>query len=207
MIHLFAEGGADRLRRQQPRLQFRYHGDDWFDSRRLQEDELRRRFSLGTLFLWLYWPSFNGALAGDDGNARHRAIINTLLSISASSLVSFMASRLLEGGSVRSVGIGKFNMVDIQNATLAGGVAMGCCANMLPQPWGALFIGMWAGLLSTFGFNKIQPFLEEKIGLKDTCGVHNLHGMPSLWGAFCSVVLAGISTHEQCLWCCRRHCD
>ena len=157
------------------------------------------------MFLWLYWPSFNGALAGDDGNARHRAIINTLLSISASSLVSFMASRLLEGGSVRSVGIGKFNMVDIQNATLAGGVAMGCCANMLPQPWGALFIGMWAGLLSTFGFNKIQPFLEEKIGLKDTCGVHNLHGMPSLWGAFCSVVLAGISTHEQCLWWCYYH--
>ena len=77
---------------------------------------------------------------------------------------------------------------------------MGCCANMRPQPWGALFIGMWAGLLSTFGFNKIQPFLESKLGLKDTCGVHNLHGMPSLWGAFCSVVLSAISTHEQCLF-------
>ena len=90
-------------------------------------------------------------------------------------------------------------MVDVQNATLAGGVAMGCCANMLPRPWGAMFIGAWAGVLSTFGFNKIQPFLDRVVGLKDTCGVNNLHGMPSIFGALCSVVLAAISNHDQCL--------
>jgi len=145
---------------------------------------------IGTLFLWLYWPSFNGALAGDVGNARHRSIINTVLSIATSAFSSFIMSRMLRRN-------GKFNMVDVQNATLAGGVAMGCCANMLPRPWGAMFIGLWAGILSTFGFNRIQGFLERKIGLLDTCGVHNLHGMPSVFGAFCSVVLAGIGHHSQ----------
>ncbi len=47
-------------------------------------------------------------------------------------------------------------------------------------------------------FNVLQGFLERKIGLKDTCGINNLHGMPSLFGAFCSVVLSAISNHDQC---------
>jgi ammonium transporter Rh len=97
------------------------------------------------VFLWLYWPSFNGALAGTDNNARHRSVINTTLSISASAFSAFVASRLLRHG-------GRFNMIDVQNATLAGGVAMGACANMLPQAWGALLIGTVAGALSTFGY-------------------------------------------------------
>ena len=96
---------------------------------------------------------------------------------------------------------GKFNMVDIQNATLSGGVAIGCSANMLPRPWGAMFIGSWSGVLSTVGFVKIQAFLERTCGLKDTCGIGNLHGMPSIFGAICSVILVAISNHTQCKHC------
>jgi len=145
---------------------------------------------IGTLFLWLFWPSFNGALAGDLGNARHRAIINTTLSIAASALVGFIGSRFLRSDL-------KFNMTDIQNATLAGGVAMGAVSNMIPNPWGALFIGACAGFLSVYGFNRIQRFLELKFQLHDTCGINNLHGMPSIFGAFCSVFVTGVSTHAQ----------
>lgn len=46
----------------------------------------------------------------------------------------------------------------IQNATLAGGVAMGTAANMQVQPFGALFIGFSAGLLSTAGYTYIKVF-------------------------------------------------
>lgn len=36
---------------------------------------------VGTLFLWIFWPSFNSALL--DGADQERAIINTYLSLSA----------------------------------------------------------------------------------------------------------------------------
>ncbi|KAJ4461460.1 putative ammonium transporter Rh type B [Paratrimastix pyriformis] len=81
-------------------------------------------------------------------------------------------------------------MVDIQNATLAGGVAIGSAAEMRLFPVGAIAVGILAGLLSCCGYRWLQPFLERTLGLHDTCGVHNLHGMPGLLGGLVSVVAA-----------------
>lgn len=40
----------------------------------------------------------------------------------------------------------------MQNATLAGGVAVGSVADMAIQPWGALLVGCSAGFLSVMGY-------------------------------------------------------
>lgn len=42
--------------------------------------------------------------------------------------------------------------VHIQNATLAGGVAVGTCADMEIPPYYAMIIGSIAGVVSVFGF-------------------------------------------------------
>ena len=49
----------------------------------------------------------------------------------------------------------KFVMEHIQNATLAGGVAIGACADLMVQPWAALLVGTIAGTISVYGFDEI----------------------------------------------------
>ncbi|XP_076815311.1 ammonium transporter Rh type A-like [Clavelina lepadiformis] len=134
---------------------------------------------IGTIFLWLYWPSFNAGPAV--GNERHRAVINTVLSLSACTVVTFAISSVINKK-------GKLNMVHIQNATLAGGVAMGASADLLTHPFGALLIGSSAAVVSTLGYQYLQPILQKRIKLHDTCGVHNLHGMPGILGAIVSAI-------------------
>ncbi|XP_063959335.1 ammonium transporter Rh type A-like [Lytechinus pictus] len=140
---------------------------------------------IGTLFLWIFWPSFNSALGDDD--QRHRAVLNTYFSLAACCVTTFAISSLLSKK-------GKFDMVHVQNATLAGGVAVGTAANLMIQPWGAILIGVVAGVLSTFGYKVIQPFLCEKFGLHDTCGVHNLHGMPGILGGLGGIVACALAS-------------
>eukprot|EP01123_Difflugia_compressa_P004544 TRINITY_DN15991_c0_g1_i1.p1 TRINITY_DN15991_c0_g1~~TRINITY_DN15991_c0_g1_i1.p1 ORF type:complete len:368 (+),score=70.42 TRINITY_DN15991_c0_g1_i1:110-1105(+) len=127
---------------------------------------------IGTIFLWMFWPSFNGALA--IGGQQHRVIINTVLALCVSCTVVFCYSYLLRDS--------KFEIVEIQNATLAGGVAVGCSSDLVIGPWGAMLIGLVAGTISAFGFMYLTPWLEKKLGLHDTAGIHNLHGMPGILG-------------------------
>ena len=97
----------------------------------------------GTIFLWLFWPSFNAGLA--EGDARHRAVINTYYSLAACCVTTFAMSSLVSKEN-------KLDMVHIQNSTLAGGVAMGTACDMMVHPFGALIIGMSAAILSVCGY-------------------------------------------------------
>ena len=101
----------------------------------------------------------------------------------------------------------------IQNATLAGGVAIGAAADMVVTPFGTMVTGAIAGALSTIGYEHIsvsismhkckclmlliQPYLVRKFKITDTCGVNNLHGMPAILGGLLSVLMAGIATREE----------
>lgn len=141
---------------------------------------------IGTVFLWLFWPSFNAGTAVDEG--RLRAIVNTYYSLAASTVVTFAFSAVVHKG--------KFNMVHVQNSTLAGGVAIGTLADFIIQPWGAILVGMVAGTVSVFGYRYLTPVLNKYLKIHDTCGVNNLHGMPGLISGFGAILAAGLATKD-----------
>ena len=143
---------------------------------------------IGTLFLWMYWPSFNSALVNDP-NDQQRTVINTYLSLVACCVTSFAVSALVNKER-------KLDMVHVQNATLAGGVAVGTVANMIIQPWGALFIGTLAGIVSVLGYNYATPFLNNTFKIHDTCGVNNLHGMPALIAGVAGIICARLASKD-----------
>lgn len=50
----------------------------------------------------------------------------------------------------------RFDIIDLQNASLSGGVAVGAVADLMLQPYGALLMGTVTGAVSTVGFRWIQ---------------------------------------------------
>ncbi|XP_060770993.1 ammonium transporter Rh type C-like 2 isoform X2 [Neoarius graeffei] len=141
---------------------------------------------IGTLFLWMFWPSFNSAIC-DHGDGQHRAAINTYLSLAATVLTTFAISSLFQKH-------GKLDMVHIQNSTLAGGVAVGTAAEFMLMPYGSLIVGFCCGLISTLGYIYLTPFLEKTLKIQDTCGIHNLHAMPGVIGGIVGAITAAAAT-------------
>ncbi|XP_050666946.1 ammonium transporter Rh type B-B [Leptidea sinapis] len=141
---------------------------------------------IGSIFLWIYWPSFNSALTNSN-MAYQRAVINTYLSLAAATVTTFAWSAAFCKEK------GKFDMVHIQNSTLAGGVAVGSVCNMFIGPGGAIAIGIGSGIISVLGYTYVTPALE-KIGIRDTCGVNNLHGMPAVFSGILSAGVAASAT-------------
>ncbi|KAF8357326.1 hypothetical protein PRIPAC_92321 [Pristionchus pacificus] len=143
---------------------------------------------LGTLFIFVNWPSLNAATAVT-AEEHHRAIINTHLSLVGCTLATFFVCPMFEPKK-------KFNMVQIANSTIAGGVAIGSCCNVVLDPILSLALGSIAGVVSVLGYIYLTPFLSARLRLHDTCGIHNFHvaytkerfgsSLPSIYPAMAS---------------------
>ncbi|XP_070586374.1 ammonium transporter Rh type B isoform X1 [Erythrolamprus reginae] len=143
---------------------------------------------IGTLFLWVFWPSFNSAVTAH-GDDQQRTVMNTYFSLASSTLATFAISALVNRR-------GQLDMVHVQNAALAGGVIVGTSAEMVLTPFGALTAGCVAGLVATLGFKFLTPLLTARMKIQDTCGIHNLHGMPGLLGALLGALVAAMATPD-----------
>ncbi|NJC88440.1 MAG: ammonium transporter [Desulfuromonas sp.] len=150
-------------------------------------DDTSDRYSLlGSMVLWVFWPSFCAALVAPADVPK--TAVNVILALCGSTLATYLASVKLRG---------KISAADIANATLAGGVAIGSVCDLAP-PGGAFLIGLLAGALSTFGFAVIQAKITELTKAVDTCGVFYLHGLPGLFGGLTALfVVNGIAPGAQ----------
>lgn len=139
---------------------------------RIESDAASDRFAMiGSMVLWLFWPSFCSAIVPLD--EMPRTVVNTVLSLSGATLSTFLLSTLLRKG--------KTSIADMANAALAGGVIIGATCNVV-APATAFGIGLLGGAVCVLGYVFVQPALEARLKIVDTCGVHNLHGMPGLLG-------------------------
>ena len=76
-------------------------------------------------------------------------------------------------------------------------MAVGASADMMLTPFGSIVIGSAAGVISTLGYQFVSPYLADRWKIADTCGVNNLHGMPSVLGGLISVIMAGIASYDM----------
>ncbi|KAM7098078.1 RH-like protein isoform 3-T4 [Molossus nigricans] len=129
---------------------------------------------LGTLFLWIFWPSFNSALL-DTPYQKKNAVCNTYYALAASAVTAISASALAHPQ-------GKINMTHIHNAVLAGGVAVGASCHLISSLWIAMVLGLVAGLISIGGAKCLPVCFNRVLGIHDTCGVHYTFGLPGLLG-------------------------
>ena len=125
---------------------------------------------LGSAALWIFWPSFCSALVAVDKIPL--VAINTIIALCGATIATYVFSVLIRG---------KIDIGDIANASLAGGVAIGASVANVTPGW-SILIGSVAGAISVVGYTIIQPRLQKATGGVDTCGVHNLHGMPGVFG-------------------------
>lgn len=153
----------------------------------MPEDNVSEIFSLlGSMVLWVFWPSFCAALV--PAEQVPMVVVNVVMALCGATLSTYIATVLLRH---------KISVIDIANATLAGGVAIGSvCDHATNQT--ALMIGIVAGILSVVGFAVIQPKLEDILQKKDTCGVMYLHGLPGLFGGLVALfVVSGMNYMAQ----------
>jgi ammonium transporter Rh len=153
----------------------------------IESDFTSDRFSmLGSMVLWVFWPSFCAALVKPE--LVPVTAVNVVIALCGSTLATYFVSVGLRH---------KICISDIANASLAGGVAIGATCASANHPT-AFLIGILAGTLSTFGFAVIQPKIEKLFRMIDTCGVTNLHGWPGLMGGIAAIfVVPGIHVGSE----------
>lgn len=155
----------------------------------IETDFTSDRYSmLGSMILWIFWPSFCAALV--PAEEMPHTVVNVIIALCGSTVATYIFSVALRK---------KISIADIANAALAGGVAIGSTCSGASHTMAAV-IGILAGGLSTFGFAIIQSKQQKWMKIIDTCGVTNLHGLPGLMGGFAALpIIKGINMQSQLL--------
>ena len=159
---------------------------------------------IGSIFLWLFFPSFNTADIINQGsykfyelqlgfiseNLRYRGIINTYLSMIGSMLCAFTISPLLYNG--------KLKINHLLNASYVGGVVIAGCCTICSNAWAAILIGFGGSAISILFLWRIKNLLHS-IRFEDSLGTLQLFGIPGLIGGIMTCIFVG-NMNNQTYW-------
>ena len=153
---------------------------------------------IGTLFLWLFFPSFNVAniylkdsFREDFGfiteNFRYRGIINTYLSMMGSCIAAFIVSPLFYNG--------KMKMEHILHASYVGGIIIAGGCTICPNGWCAIVVGFIGSTITILLLWKIK-YLFHSIKFEDTIGVFEIFAIPGLLGGMITSIFFAIFKYD-----------
>ena len=135
---------------------------------------------LASMLLWVLWPSFVTALLPAD--QVHWGMVTCYMAGLGSIISAYVCCMIYEK---------KVNPLVYTYALLCGPVAVGSPL-LAVGPWGALLVGIGAGIISVTSFIYLHPRLCKAMGVLDVMGVHNLHGVGGWFGAIvCAAIAAG----------------
>src|SRR5271170_4097116 len=126
---------------------------------------------IGAGLLWLGWNGFNG---GDPYFANHdagAAVLNTNTATAVGLLVWTLMDKMAYG---------KPSIIGAINGMIAGLVAITPAAGFV-NGWGAIIIGIVAGIIPWLSMNKFQK-TSFMMKVDDTLGVFSTHGVAGLCG-------------------------
>jgi len=134
---------------------------------------------VGAGILWLGWNGFNGGdpyFANADAGA---AVLNTNLATAVGLVVWTLMDKMAYG---------KPSVLGAVNGMIAGLVAITPAAGYV-DGWGAIIIGLCAGIIPWLAMNKLQ---KTKLMMKvdDTLSVFSTHGCAGLMGGLLTGILA-----------------
>ncbi|MFY9695834.1 MAG: ammonium transporter [Xanthobacteraceae bacterium] len=134
---------------------------------------------VGAGILWIGWNGFNGGdpyFANADAGA---AVMNTNTATAVGLLVWTLMDKMAYG---------KPSVLGAVNGMIAGLVGITPAAGYV-DGWGAIAIGVCAGIIPWFSMNKFQklPFMQK---VDDTLGVFSTHGVAGLMGGLLTGILA-----------------
>ena len=135
----------------------------------------------------MFWPSFNAGYFATNPYEKSTIVANTIIALTGSCLGTFIMTSLFRH---------KFDLEDILNASLAGGVIIGAPAGIFTNAAGPLCIGIFAGIISGLGYEYLEQFIQDKFGIYDSCGVNNLHGIPGILGGIFSAIAIASYTSQ-----------
>ncbi|XP_028251059.1 rh blood group, D antigen [Parambassis ranga] len=136
---------------------------------------------LGTVFLWMFWPSFNSVLV-DDPQRKLGVVCSTYLALAVTAVTAAAVSVLCSPK-------GRLNLIHMLSCIHAGGVAVGVAMSVVHYPWEAMIIGFAAALISTFGFHYLKIHMLLAFQCHDTCATLSTHGLPGLLGWLAHLLL------------------